>query len=61
MIETAAVVATDQLLYELWLDTEAYSGGAIWAKPPPEPVKSIDFRGFHALTDAEPPLGRKKF
>ena len=28
------------------LFSEAYSGGAIGAKPPPGPVKSIDFRGF---------------
>ena len=30
------------------------------AKPPPEPVKSIDFRGFQASTGAEPHPGKRK-
>jgi len=35
-------------------------GGDIGAKPPPGPVKSINFWGVHAPTGAEPPPGKKK-
>ena len=32
----------------------------IGVKPPPGPVKSIDFRVFHAPTGAEPPPWKEK-
>ena len=35
--------------------------GGYGAKPPPGPVKSMDFRGFQAPTGAEPPWKEKKF
>ena len=41
--------------------SEAYTGGRLWGlSPPPEPVKSIDFRGFQASTGAEPQPGKRK-
>ena len=41
--------------------TEAYSGGgAIGAKPPPGPVKFIDFNGFSGPNSMLSPLWKKK-
>ena len=48
-----------QCSHRLILDRGELGGGLLGLSPP-GPVKSIDFRGFHAPTGAEPPPGKKK-